>query len=63
MIAARMTTFIGKLSAALEMLIMMRVRNGSLASPRSLYMAAKIGMRNSTMPTSTMMAKLPMRTG
>ena len=42
---------------------MMRVRNGSLASPRSLYMAAKIGMRNSTMPRSTMMAKLPMRTG
>ena len=42
---------------------MMRVRNGSLALPRSLYMAAKIGMRKSTMPRSTMMAKLPMRIG
>ena len=42
---------------------MMRVRNGSLASPRSLYMSAKIGIRNRTMPMSTMMAKLPMRIG
>ena len=36
---------------------MMRVSSGSLALPRSLYMSAKIGMRNSTMPISTMMAK------
>ena len=42
---------------------MMRVSIGSLALPRSLYMSAKIGMRNSTMPMSTMMANEPMRIG
>ena len=36
---------------------MKRVSEGSLALPRSLYILAKIGMRNSTMPMSTMMAK------
>ena len=43
--------------------IMMRVSIGSLASPRSLYMPAKIGMRNSTMPISTRMANEPIRIG
>ena len=56
-------TLVGNDSAPLEMPIMMRVRNGSLASPRSLYMPAKIGMRKRTMPISTMMAKEPMRIG
>ncbi len=63
MMATRMRTFKGKLRAASEMPTMMRVSIGSWASPRSLYMPAKIGMRNSTMPISTMMAKLPMRIG
>ena len=63
MMATRIRTLIGKFSAAFEMLIMMRVSIGSLALPRSLYMFAKIGMRNSTMPIRTMMAKLPMRIG
>ena len=61
--AARIRTLIGKLRAAFERPIMMRVSIGSCALPRSLYMPAKIGMRNSTMPISTMMAKLPMSTG
>ena len=56
-------TFSGNDSIASEMPTMMRVSIGSLALPRSLYMSAKIGMRNSTMPISTMMAKLPMRIG
>ena len=55
--------FHGNVSIASEIPIMMRVRNGSLALPSSWYMPAKIGMRNSTMPRRTMMAKLPMRTG
>ena len=42
---------------------MMRVRNGSFASPSSLYMSAKIGMRKRTMPMRTMMANEPMRIG
>ena len=46
-----------------ETAIMMRVSIGSLALPRSLYMPAKIGMRNRTMPMRTMMAKDPMRIG
>ena len=50
MIATRITMFMGNESIASEMPIMMRVSNGSLALPRSLYMAAKIGIRNSTMP-------------
>ena len=58
-----MMTLSGNDSIAFEMPIMMRVSIGSLASPRSLYMSAKIGMRNRTMPMSTMMAKLPMRIG
>ena len=42
---------------------MYRVSVGSLALPSSLYMPAKIGMRNMTMPISTMMAKLPIMSG
>ncbi len=42
---------------------MIRVSAGSLALSSSLYMSAKIGMRNITMPMSTMMAKEPMRIG
>ena len=46
-----------------DMPTMMRVSIGSLAPPSSLYMSAKIGMRNITMPMSTMMAKDPMSIG
>src|SRR5450756_211019 len=42
---------------------MMRVSIGSLALPRSLYMPAKIGMRNSTMPMSTRIANEPIIIG
>ncbi len=42
---------------------MIRVRSGSSASPSSLYMPAKMGMRNITMPTRTRMANTPMTTG
>ena len=42
---------------------MMRVSSGSLASPRSLYMPAKMGMRNSTMPMSTRIANEPITIG
>ena len=63
MITTRMMMFSGNLSIASERPTMMRVSIGSLALPRSLYMLAKTGMRNSTMPMRTMMAKLPMSTG